>query len=156
MVKGKVRVDGMVVQSQGVAGQSKRHEPIGLVSDLQKFVFDILDEYHQLGMLTWHNGGIPEDQIWLKIGGDHGKGSLKMSVQVANLDKPNSKEHTHYVIAMINAKETIKVLHQLTININPEIQKLKLNEMAFKIYKKISFLVTMHLCATELCIIPLF
>ena len=49
---------------------------------------------------------------------------MKMSVQVANLDKPNSREHTH-VIAMVNAKDTFEVLKQLIININPEVQKLK-------------------------------
>ena len=39
------------------------------VSDLARFITDSLD------LLTWHNinNVIPEDQIWLKVGGNHGQ-----------------------------------------------------------------------------------
>ena len=30
----------------------------------------------------------------VKIGGDHGQGSLKATLQVLNIEKPNSKFHT--------------------------------------------------------------
>ena len=39
-------------------------------------------------MLTWHTGHIPEDEIWIKIGGDHGEKSLKFTLQVAKTDNP--------------------------------------------------------------------
>lgn len=34
--------------------------------------------------LTWHKGGIPQGEIWLKLGGDKGGGSFKMSFQVSH------------------------------------------------------------------------
>ena len=51
------------------------------VSDLARFITDTLD------LLIWHtiNSDIPEDQIWLKVGGDHGDGSFKMPLQTANI-----------------------------------------------------------------------
>ena len=31
--------------------------------------------------LTWHEGMIPDDKIWLKLGGDKGGGLFKMNFQ---------------------------------------------------------------------------
>ena len=36
------------------------------------------------GRLTWHGDIIPQDEIWIKIGGDKGGGSFKMNFQIAN------------------------------------------------------------------------
>ena len=124
IVKEKVRIDGMVVNTQTIAGPSRVVKPVGLVPDIQKFIFDLLDKYNQNDTLTWHDGGIPADQIWVKIGGDHGRGSMKMSVQIANVDRPNAKEHTH-VVAMIEAKDTHDVLKEVIMNLNFELEKLK-------------------------------
>ena len=33
----------------------------------------------QRDKLTWHYGAIPENEIWVKVGGDHGQGSLKFN-----------------------------------------------------------------------------
>ena len=35
-----------------------------------------------------------ENEIHIKIGGDHGGGSFKMSFQVANVGNPNRKDNT--------------------------------------------------------------
>ena len=56
-------------------------------------------------MLTWHNGAIPEDEIWIKIGGDHGKQSLKFTMEIANTQKPNSQSNT-IVIGLAEVKDT--------------------------------------------------
>ena len=71
------------------------------VSDLARFITDTLD------LLTWHtiNNDIPEDQIWLKVGGDHGGGSFKMPLQTANIQSQNSKHNT-FMIRMANAKDS--------------------------------------------------
>jgi len=37
---------------------------------------------------------IPENEEWLKIGGDKGGGSFKMSFQLGSTEKPNSVENT--------------------------------------------------------------
>ena len=34
-------------------------------------MYHLLDSCSAAGMLTWHGGVIPEDQIWIKVGGDH-------------------------------------------------------------------------------------
>ena len=38
--------------------------------------------------------GFPENEIFVKLGGDHGGKSFKMFLQIANVLKPNSKQNT--------------------------------------------------------------
>ena len=37
---------------------------------------------------------IPDDEIWVKIGGDHGRDYFKLCLQILNVDKPNSQNNT--------------------------------------------------------------
>lgn len=60
---------------------------------------------NSLNQLTWHNGQIPEDQIWVKIGGDKGGTSFKLMVQLANVERPNSLLNTHS-ICVFEAKDS--------------------------------------------------
>ncbi len=64
----------------------------------------------RVGRLTWHDGLIPEDSIWVKVGGDKGGKSFKMSLQVANVDRPNSIHNTH-VFCCYEAGDTATNLH---------------------------------------------
>ena len=45
------------------------------------------------------------DEIHVKISGDHGGGSFKMSYQIANVSNPNSKENT-VVFSIFEAKDS--------------------------------------------------
>ena len=63
-------------------------------------------------MLIWKER-MPEDKIWLKIGGDHGENSFKICLQVNNLEKPNAKQNT-MVIASMPAKDLHENLKNLT------------------------------------------
>jgi len=54
--------------------------------------------------LTWHGGNIPEDEIWVKIGGDHGGPSFKMAFQPLNVLHPNSKTNTS-VFCLFESKD---------------------------------------------------
>ena len=47
---------------------------------------------------------MPEKEIQIKIGGDYGRGSFKMTYQVANTLNPNSKENT-IVFSIFEAKD---------------------------------------------------
>ena len=47
-------------------------------------------QMYRLNQLTWHDGVIPDNEIWVKIGGDKGGSSFKTSIQMVNADKPNS------------------------------------------------------------------
>ena len=42
---------------------------------------------------------IPQDEIWVKIGGDKGGGSFKMSFQICNVPHPNSVQNTSVITA---------------------------------------------------------
>lgn len=55
--------------------------------------------------MTWHNGCLPEDKVFLKLGGDHGQGSMKMEFQIANVPKPNSPQNT-VVFVLFEGKDT--------------------------------------------------
>ena len=57
--------------------------PAVFFSNLVEIVIQYLDELHASEYLTWHNGLIPESEIWIKLGGDHGGGSFKLSMQVS-------------------------------------------------------------------------
>ena len=66
--------------------------PVAYITLLPTFVTDLLDKYSETGQLVWN--GIPTNEIWVKVGADHGQGSLKMALQVANTNSPNSKNNT--------------------------------------------------------------
>ena len=62
--------------------------------DFTFLVKHYLDLYSSQRQLTWHVGTIPEDEIRLKLGGDHGGRSFKFVMQIANRRHPNSLDNT--------------------------------------------------------------
>ena len=54
---------------------------------------------------TWHNGAIPADEIWLKLGGDKGHGSFKLTLQTINVTSPNSTKCTT-ILAVFRAGDS--------------------------------------------------
>ena len=53
---------------------------------------------------------IPSDEIWLKIGGDKGGSSFKMSIQLVNVEKPNSVKNST-VFTLFEAPDSVVNLH---------------------------------------------
>ena len=49
--------------------------------------------------MTWHQGLIPENEIWVKLGGDKGGKTFKQMFQIANVTHPNAPRHTVVVCA---------------------------------------------------------
>ena len=49
--------------------------------DLISVVTFFLDKLKSADRLIWSNG-IPEAEVWIKVGGDHGGGTFKLSFQV--------------------------------------------------------------------------
>lgn len=86
--------------------------PVASIEDLPSFVTKLLDSYDRLHRLTWFNDSIPEDEVWVKIGGDHGGGSFKVMLQVANLQQANSKHNTN-VITLVECKDTPENLRRI-------------------------------------------
>ena len=64
---------------------------------------------HRAGRLTWHDV-IPSDEVWIKLGGDKGGGSFKMSFQIVNVPSPNSPQNT-CVFCCFEADDNITNLH---------------------------------------------
>jgi hypothetical protein len=55
-----------------VKGMIRKPTPCSYVVDLQSFVSHLLDAYQEADKLVWEN--FPADEVWVKIGGDHGGG----------------------------------------------------------------------------------
>ena len=66
--------------------------------------------YIRLNQLTWHNTLSPSNEIWLKVGGDKGGSSFKLSLQVVNVEKPNSVKNS-CVFALFKAPDSVFNLH---------------------------------------------
>ena len=67
---------------------------VGWIEDVTKLVTQLLGQYDKKAKLTWHNDTIPQDEIWVNVGGDHDGGSFKLTLQIANIANPNSKHNT--------------------------------------------------------------
>ena len=77
---------------------SEYEVPYDRVADLPRFLDRLLDSYDEQNLLTWRED---EDKIWIKIGGDHGKNSLKFTLQIANTAKPNARHNTVVVVIAV-------------------------------------------------------
>ena len=71
----------------------RKEAPLAYIADLEKLLTHLLDAYSAEGRLTWRGGAIPDDEVWIKVGGDHGKSSLKLTLQICNLDQPNAQRN---------------------------------------------------------------
>ena len=60
--------------------------------------------------LTWHGNVLPDTEVWVKIGGDKGGGTFKMSFQVGNVSTPNAPENT-FVFAVFEGHDSASNLH---------------------------------------------
>ena len=95
----------------------------GRVSNISKLVVDMLGKYEDEDKLTWHDDTIPHDEIWVKFGGDHGKGSMKYTMQVANTYKPNSKDNT-FVVGKTDTKDNHTNISKCMSFLWPQLEEL--------------------------------
>ena len=67
----------------------------------------LLHVHCRYNQLTWHDGAIPADEIWIKVGGDKGGtvSTLKMSFQICNVTSPNAVSNTS-VFCVFQASDT--------------------------------------------------
>ena len=91
-------------------GMIQRDVPSAVIENLPEFVTMLLDEYEEAGMLRWND--MPENEVWIKVGGDHGGDSFKISIQIANQNNPNSKDNT-IVIACFQTKDNYTNLSKM-------------------------------------------
>ena len=55
--------------------------------------------HYRANNLIWHDKKIPECEIWIKLGGDKGGGSFKLTFQIVNVKHPNSPNNTCILLA---------------------------------------------------------
>lgn len=104
-------IDVIVQDHTSKSNVSEKKKPLVRVRSIVSFVTDILNKYDKLSLLV-QKESIPSDEIWLKVGGDHGGGSFKLCIQILNLQHPNSKHNT-FVIALLEEKDTSENLVRL-------------------------------------------
>ena len=73
--------------------------------------------------LTWHDGVIPPQELWIKMGGDKGGDSMKVSFQLCNVPHPNSAKNS-CVFAIFEAPDTTTNLHIALDPFKPQINAL--------------------------------
>ena len=61
------------------------------MKNLCEFVSERFDNYQANGRLNYQQVIISENEVWLTLGGDHGGGSFKFTVQVLNTESSNTK-----------------------------------------------------------------
>ena len=74
------------------------------IFNLVGYVLHYLNNLQSTGLFT-DPAFIPSNDVFLKIGGDHGGGSFKMSFQIANTDHPNKVENT-VLFSVMEAKDS--------------------------------------------------
>ena len=62
--------------------------------NLPDLILHYLAKHKAASTLSWHDGALLHDCLLVKIGGDHGGGSLKFSFQLGNVAHPNSIKNT--------------------------------------------------------------
>eukprot|EP00118_Oscarella_pearsei_P010008 m.59295 g.59295 ORF g.59295 m.59295 type:complete len:166 (+) comp34880_c0_seq6:289-786(+) len=84
-------------------------------------VLDVLDRHPKL---TWHDGCIPEDQVWIKIGGDSVGGSFKLSFQLGNVERVNSVRNT-FPICCFAAGDSVANLQVALKRFHDQVNEIK-------------------------------
>ena len=88
---------------------SVRPAPIVFINDIKSFLFERLNSCAENGMLDWHRNekfrGLPGDKIYVKVGGDKGRGSMKICLQICNVQHCNSPENT-LILCIFEANDT--------------------------------------------------
>ena len=75
------------------------------------------------GSLVWHNA-IPDDEVWLKLGGDKGGGTFKMSFQIVNTQAPNSPANT-CVFSIFEAEDSVTNLKVVADRFGQDVERLE-------------------------------
>ena len=80
---------------------------------------------HRAGRLTWHNGFIPDSEVWMKLGGDKGGRTFKMSFQIVNVHTPNSVHNYTCVFCCFAADDSVTNLHSALDRYRDQVKELQ-------------------------------
>ena len=105
------------------SGFVKEARPLVKMNGVRDFVLAMLNQYQECNKLVWQ-GSIPDDEVWIKIGGDHGGSTFKMCFQVLNTHYPNSKENTVAILCH-DGRDYRCNLETILVPLNKEISSLQ-------------------------------
>ncbi|XP_065667726.1 uncharacterized protein LOC136088017 [Hydra vulgaris] len=110
IVAEKLSGDDLIVENAPFTFEKKekgtfeiKYASWGYIENLPMHILRHLDQLESCKRLHYHKF-IPDKEIQIKIGGDYGGGSFKMTYQVANTLNPNSKDNT-IVFSIFEAKD---------------------------------------------------
>lgn len=78
---------------------------------------------YRCNRLTWHDGLIPESEVWVKVAGDKGADAVKLVLQICNVPSPNSVQNT-CVFAVFEGRDTTSNLHVALNRYIPQVEAL--------------------------------
>ena len=113
-------------------------KPFAYVNNIKELLEGLLDSYSSKGLIVSHQGKIPDDEVWVKFGGDHWKESFKLTVQVLNIEKPNVTTNT-VVIGLAYVKDSYQNLELIMEKIEPQLHEIA-NSTGWKNKKTVVFL----------------
>ena len=102
------------------------------IYNLVAYVLRYLDDLKSNNKLYDHPF-IPQTEIHLKIGGDHGGNSFKMSCQVGNIQKPNKPENT-FIFSIAQAKDYKSNLMICLRRFIPQVEQFKKLKWNFHVW----------------------
>ena len=94
--------------------------------------------------LTWHGGFIPENEIWVKLGGDRGGGIFKATFQIVNVPNPNSVLNI-CVFCCFMAGDSTYNLHVALDRYKLQVNKLQGMRWRYSIYMYVHYTMD-HIC----------
>ena len=107
------------------------------IYNLVAYVLRYLDDLFSNNKLYDHPF-IPATEIHLKIGGDHGGKSFKMSCQVGNVENLNKVENT-FIFSIAEAKDYKSNLMMVLQRFIPQIEQFKKITWQDKVFKMFMF-----------------
>ncbi|XP_070564569.1 uncharacterized protein [Ptychodera flava] len=105
-------------------GRIEKLAPCVYADSLPRKVLQQLDENDRLNLLSWHGGKIPQDEVWVKLGGDKGGGSFKAMFQLGNVLHPNAKQNT-VVFCFFESGDTFQNLSTALDRFREQLQELR-------------------------------
>ena len=84
---------------------------------------------------------MPKDEIWIKIGGDKGRGSFKLNIQLCNVAHPNSQKNT-YLLSLFMSGDSTTNLHTVLDMYKDQIAEIQ--GMNLRYLKTIFFLIFLY------------
>ncbi|XP_072017402.1 uncharacterized protein [Amphiura filiformis] len=111
-----------------VIGFLAKKAPVTHIDHIREDLLDYMERLDKSGKIT-NRGVIPDDEVWIKVGGDHGKGSFKVAMSVCNTANPNSSYNTICILLLEGSETKANVQRVLPLIVD---QLMSLEDMTWR------------------------